>query len=178
MLHTYTPPDSLNSAKLRVWEFDPVTLFSRFTAISPEAGVGVMAFIGSNLFGDNDHTARTAGVLNSHHNAVGDGNSGPAIVPSGADAASAPYDNNSAESDAVSVAEFGSDTDTATHDKEMPTGADTTRMDGGNNLEEERKQGDEIQALARTYTTQSRASGAEPFGRVLTTHTNPNSPLN
>lgn len=163
---------------LGVWEFDPVTLLSRFTAISPEAGVGVMAFIGSNLFGDNDHTARTAGVLNSHHNAVGDGNSGPAIVSSGADAAPAPYDNNSAESDAVSVADFGSDTDTATHDKEMPTDADTTRMDGGNNLEQERKQGDEIQALARTYTTQSRASGAEPFGRVLTTHTNPNSPLN
>ena len=126
--------------------------------------LGVMAFMDSNIFGSNDNTARTADVLNSHHSVVIDNNSRPGIVPSSSDAT--PYDNNSVESGAVSVAEFGgSDTDTASQDKEMPTDADAAREDGGNNLEQERKQGEEVQALARTYTIQSRASGAEPLDR-------------
>ncbi|OBT88242.1 hypothetical protein VE02_02778 [Pseudogymnoascus sp. 03VT05] len=138
-----------------------------------------MASMGSNLFGSNDHTARTADVINPHNNAVGDDNSHPAIVRLDADATPTPYNNSFIDSSAISVAEFGgSDTDTATQGKEMAADADPARLDDGNNLKQERKQGEEIQALARTYTTQSRVSGAEPFVGALTTYTDPDSPLN
>ncbi|CZR68022.1 probable ABC transporter CDR4 [Phialocephala subalpina] len=66
----------------------------------------------------------------------------------------------------------------ATHEKEIGTDVDTSREGGGDDSEQERRQS-LVQALARTYTSQSRASSAGPFpGSTFTAHTNMESPLN
>ncbi|PMD28823.1 hypothetical protein L207DRAFT_266106 [Hyaloscypha variabilis F] len=137
-----------------------------------------MAFMGRNLFGSNDYTARAAGVPNSHQGVIGDDNehSHPATVASGTD--TAPY-NSPLETSAVSVAELaGSNADTATQEKEIETDVDISREDGGDDSEQERRQS-LVQALARTYTSQSQASGVGPFpGGPFLAHMHPDSPLN
>ena len=129
-----------------------------------------MSFTGSTIFGNNDSTARTAGlarrsstVERSHAEALV--SSPDAASPHGA------HDGN-AISAAVSA------TPATEQEKETEAGYVDSSENGGDESAQEQRDG-MVKALARTYTSQSHASATGPFpGGPFAADLHPDSPLN
>jgi len=133
-----------------------------------------MSFAGVGSFGNYDRTAQNTGIPTLTRPATRDdaaaGAEKPEKQPEEPGAATEP-----AGTRATSLTEMG--TDTPARDKETTPGPDTaSEIDEAG----EQRRDEAVQALARTYTTRSHATGAEPDGQnvFLAAAGDGDSPLN
>ena len=129
-----------------------------------------MSFTGSTIFGNNDSTARTAGL--ARRSSTVERSHAEALVSS-PDAASP---HGAHDGNAISAAVTA--TPATEQEKETEAGYVDSSENGGDESAQEQRDG-MVKALARTYTSQSHASATGPFpGGPFAADLHPDSPLN